>query len=378
MEPTTEVSQCAYCMRKSNEPGLPDFKRCGACKLAWYCSAECQRPHWKVHKAQCKRYQEAAKENESNKRTFRIFESWRQQAKDSGILSSAMLMFFGVKIIAKAFQEEKVACLSIQFNYNRLKFLPITEPGFVTGEELENAELAIAIQQTFANMKQRCKLGVIVLIAPKEVSTPVLMPLGMEESVTIRKRPWKDIVALFGDIQLHSKKFSQFLMTTQINLKAQISNVVRHPSFLTFLTNALRMESREQRHETHVVVVEMSVGFGLGQVEKLESFRVEKLAQLSNHYQGLPSSQMQMTMQQFDLKNHPTLIASRQTRPHNKYLPVLFKGRDSNLRFVQPNLSELYPNHNINSTKSCDRKSQAAFRELQKINFPKVQSPSLD
>jgi hypothetical protein len=38
---------CARCGKAAN-------KACGGCKLAWYCSRECQSDHWqKSHKAAC-------------------------------------------------------------------------------------------------------------------------------------------------------------------------------------------------------------------------------------------------------------------------------------------------------------------------------------
>lgn len=38
---------CAHCGKPKST------KRCGACKFAYYCSAECQTKHWQVHKAIC-------------------------------------------------------------------------------------------------------------------------------------------------------------------------------------------------------------------------------------------------------------------------------------------------------------------------------------
>jgi hypothetical protein len=32
------------------------FKKCGGCRLVWYCSPTCQKKHWKVHKKECKRH----------------------------------------------------------------------------------------------------------------------------------------------------------------------------------------------------------------------------------------------------------------------------------------------------------------------------------
>lgn len=36
------------------EPG-EKFKKCGGCRLVWYCSPTCQKKHWKAHKKECKR-----------------------------------------------------------------------------------------------------------------------------------------------------------------------------------------------------------------------------------------------------------------------------------------------------------------------------------
>lgn len=41
---------CAYC-GKTGEKLL----RCGRCKKVYYCSVNCQRPHWKIHKKVCKK-----------------------------------------------------------------------------------------------------------------------------------------------------------------------------------------------------------------------------------------------------------------------------------------------------------------------------------
>ena len=32
--------------------GCPN--RCSRCKQVWYCSRECQKAHWKVHKPDCR------------------------------------------------------------------------------------------------------------------------------------------------------------------------------------------------------------------------------------------------------------------------------------------------------------------------------------
>ena len=46
---------CANCDKPAAGPDDPTFKRCGRCKLVWYCSKTCQKKHWrKEHRHVCK------------------------------------------------------------------------------------------------------------------------------------------------------------------------------------------------------------------------------------------------------------------------------------------------------------------------------------
>ena len=47
-----ESVQCAGC-RKNEDPNGAAFKKCSRCKTARYCSAECQKGHWRTHKRTC-------------------------------------------------------------------------------------------------------------------------------------------------------------------------------------------------------------------------------------------------------------------------------------------------------------------------------------
>lgn len=46
---STPKTNCAYC----NEPICN--KKCGHCKLAFYCTQQCQKKHWPLHKFECKK-----------------------------------------------------------------------------------------------------------------------------------------------------------------------------------------------------------------------------------------------------------------------------------------------------------------------------------
>lgn len=54
-------------------PGCPDRSKyaCGRCKRVHYCSAQCQRTHWKVHKAECSERSPVPLTN-----TTRLAETW--------------------------------------------------------------------------------------------------------------------------------------------------------------------------------------------------------------------------------------------------------------------------------------------------------------
>merc|ERR1719252_272220 len=41
-------TECAFCFKEA--PNKKEFKQCGNCKLVSYCSRECQKNHWEVHK----------------------------------------------------------------------------------------------------------------------------------------------------------------------------------------------------------------------------------------------------------------------------------------------------------------------------------------
>ena len=44
--------QCAKC-RVMAQDGESSFKRCSKCRMIYYCSSECQREHWAIHRKEC-------------------------------------------------------------------------------------------------------------------------------------------------------------------------------------------------------------------------------------------------------------------------------------------------------------------------------------
>ncbi|KAI9032966.1 hypothetical protein DFJ74DRAFT_650332, partial [Hyaloraphidium curvatum] len=54
-----EVCWNAGCAREGKGEEAGNYKRCSRCRVARYCSVECQKEHWPRHKANCKRQEDA-------------------------------------------------------------------------------------------------------------------------------------------------------------------------------------------------------------------------------------------------------------------------------------------------------------------------------
>mmetsp|Transcript_20434 Transcript_20434/g.20554 ORF Transcript_20434/g.20554 Transcript_20434/m.20554 type:complete len:294 (-) Transcript_20434:181-1062(-) len=50
---TPYILDCAGCRRPPDITVKNDFKRCSRCKRVRYCSVDCQRDHWPIHKKDC-------------------------------------------------------------------------------------------------------------------------------------------------------------------------------------------------------------------------------------------------------------------------------------------------------------------------------------
>ena len=49
----SDAKKSCYCC-KTFEEQPHTFQKCSGCKSVWYCSVQCQKTHWKIHKKDCK------------------------------------------------------------------------------------------------------------------------------------------------------------------------------------------------------------------------------------------------------------------------------------------------------------------------------------
>jgi len=206
-----------------------------------------------------------------------------------------------------------------------------------------------------------------------------IIPYTIEQpAAALTAASWSELQMLLNEVKLESSKFGSWPPLLQQNLKTSVnSSVVEHPQFQPFLTNALRIESTNSRHKTHIVTINMEMGYGLGEIKRLESYSVDPALELISKLEQAHGDVDVSVRQRLDLENYPGLVASRRQYPHNCYIPVIFFCQRTNVLFIAPNLMEVHPGHNIAPVKQCDKRAKAAFAKLQKIKFPSVRSPEL-
>ncbi|KAJ7192715.1 hypothetical protein GGX14DRAFT_479690 [Mycena pura] len=81
------VTACRSCDRKSTDPDVA-LQKCKACKAVWYCSKECQRAHWPVHKQNCSPVEGAG--------IHKLIQSFSANAVLSGVLRTCCIRAFNL------------------------------------------------------------------------------------------------------------------------------------------------------------------------------------------------------------------------------------------------------------------------------------------
>ena len=373
-----DKDECSGCHRRAAED--EEFKCCSRCKQAYYCSKDCQVNNWKIHKANCKRHAvaKAQASQEGKTRELRLLQEWKRQVKNGGILAYMLLNFFGWNVLSRLEQEDYFIMLHLVFDYNKRNFVPESEPAIASIAEA--GQHAHELRQGYASTPpvnaNQCKILVAITVEGMRIGS--VMPFLIEKPTeAMSKGAWSQQRELLNDVTLYSSKFAMWPDLLQQNLRTSINSSVRtNAHFQPFLTNALHIVSANSLHKTNVVMIEMSMGHGLGEIKCLESYSVKPVAEVSSLLEqaGLLTAE---TRQLLDLEHNPQLVQSRKQYPHNCLLPVFFYCNRTRVGIIVPNLIEILPNHPVYSVKKCNQNAKAAFQKLQKIHFPSVKSPEL-
>ena len=394
MNEITDRSSCANC-GNLGEVGK-EMAVCGRCKNATYCSRDCQLAHWKIHKPRCatlKEVKKAAYEG-GQKQVFRFMQNWKDQIKN-GVLGYLTLSTFGYDTLQSLRTNEQFIYLNVKFDYNKRTFLPTQEPKIMDISDIEavNASHAQAMRQTYQDLaasktniniqKGNVAIVLVFLTCKGMNALSSILPISVEEQ-PLTKASWKDLMKLLEHVKVTSSKFEMWNNLLRDNIKLQIQTTIKsHASYQPFLVNALRIESKPstQRHKTHVIVIPLIMGYGLGEIQSLGEYQVKPVGQVIADMEAgfkdtVSPEQFQYYKSLLDLENCPVLLQSRQTRPFNVLVPIVFFAEACAFS-IEPNLMEVIPGHDRSTTAKCDKKARQLYATLCQAKFPSVESPSL-
>jgi hypothetical protein len=357
-----------YCSSCSKE--LEQVLQCSLCKNATYCSKECQKAHWKDHKPRCQLLRRS--KEVVPKREFRLLQQWRDLVRNK-------ILPLCVAQAAKSKQEfckqptDFVVNLQVQFDYNFKTFLPTERP--TTSARQSEHEVVFS---TFASNPKPPPGSYDHVILLQCEGQLIGVPMRSIVEVYERNYSWDDIMSLLkADFRLSSSVFDTWNPLLQANLKTQINAVRASQAFSPFLVAALHMDTNKPVHTKKIIIVYLELGYGLGEIKKLESFETTEVnAFLSSLAQSEHVSRAQLELYRTDslnLKNSPSL---GRAEPGSVLLPVVFIHKRAGLVFVLPN--GLVHVQTPCGKGKADRSAQQYFRTLQTIQLPKVTSPALE
>ena len=361
---------------------------CAQCKLAFYCSRECQKKHWKAgHKQHCATATARKEELKAGKdKFFQLavdrFTKFRKYASQLLPLAVKLLLPHMVRKPPCSLSAEEMMkdmlLMDLSFNINtmeiwvdKIEVIPLKEMLAMTKGNPQWESLP----DTWRAMIERNKGCAVVL-----VSCPIdLMgtPMAGVIPVAFNKHNYEQVT------KVSNQEYAQTLegVLKCINLYEMQAPIEVDPSYYTaefqqlfklqivqltrglgvkwseFLLNALHVPTPSQLHLTHIVCVYVQMGQVYGQIEKLVRYEVRSLEELKKQPNG-------ERFNVIDLKNDPRLLASRLQYRGNAYFPVLFtfdKNRSTFL-FIQPDLMDIgVIDPRSSNAKQCKRAAQRLF-----------------
>lgn len=393
------IMLCLYCDSPNEFDNQMDV--CSQCKEATYCCRDCQRQHWKAHKGRCS---QVVKERNyayegGQKQVYRFMQSWIDQLYKNGgsLMRNLLLATFEYSFLESLSENDKFVRFLVSFDYNKRTFLP-AEPmraeciSTITGASIQRSiDMRMTIYENACEEDNDASLVLLFLECKYCDALSTVIPCLIQKPKRSMPKEERVLAVMeFGIVSLTSSKFAMWDEQMQANVKKQLMSLSKEPQYAPFLVNALRIESKPktQRHKSHVIVVTMNMGYGLGEIESLGEYQVRPVGEvIANLEWSLKvsardrSSTTREAIKAFvtenlDLENSPLLLHSRQAHPHNYMLPVVFLAPLITY-YILPFMMEVLPGHFCHKAAKCDKKARHCYTQLCQAKLPAVESPSL-
>ena len=362
---------------------------CSYCRLACYCSPECQKQNWTTqHKASCRVLQQHLREK---KRKFLLFCRWASTSMvalsvhcrstlaattTTTTTTTTTVSSHAAKkkddIITRS-QDRKTFRVVVTFNYNQETFVPV-ECEQIMGNPSSSKHSLAPEEHNYETA--------IVRFGEYELMMPIKLDFGLDTKETVRNdtnkvNPVAEIVAQFPKLQSSIFGKEEWSRTKMYNLTCGFSAWLRNGCFLKFVTNSLYISrGGSGRFKDRVMTIEFCRGGGLGEVGCPVAYRVCRLRDIrqGNSVNRIPGT--------FGLRFLPGRLESDIEKAQGyKYVSCEVLSDDSNdlvtgIPFKVPTRL-LAPKNK--ALRKYDREADRLFQILKTMAPPAVvESPDLD
>lgn len=213
--------------------------------------------------------------------------------------------------------------LTVEFDYNKQTFVPSHPPRLIKLSKFvrEYPDMAVfLVKPNYIVMLVECKgkQGVATYTDHFPLSPHLPVPGGS----------WAEIVEemLHEAGMLTSSIFSSWEPMQKKNVETQLKLVRQSPHYRHFIVNALRIKTLQPRHKSHVVMIHVKLGLGLGQIVKLPDYQVSTFQEVKNKLQERvgPTQAWKWSQDWLNLETHPELLKAQKQDPTIVRLPILF------------------------------------------------------
>ena len=310
-------------------------------------------------------------------RDYRLFEQWVNKA--SGAIS--VFCRYSTPYLENFDPQRNTFVVRVDFDYNQRNYRPLDEAPEIVALERSNKSKCC-----FHNSTNTSTFVATGQIKYKDymLTIPIFLDLSVKDDESNKSPDSSNQRAIYGQEQLRHKMFNDIWLNSSIfdrwdhaekaNRHKSYNHWMSNDRFARFMIFALHLPCSSPRHhpETSVVVIVISFGFALGQIEALDKFfvlpRMRAIENLQEWYHLTPRSRKRLEKHfTVDSKNDSigtkvVLLAhaSRKMFVQHFDIPLSLVTRDQFHPYV------------------CDRKAVHHFAELQKRSPLPLESPCLN
>jgi len=313
-----------------------------------------------------------------------LFEQWREEALHRQFFYFMMLKFIGEDRLWEITKSSTMDVVNFRlaFDYNRRTFRSVASPTVVTlaspwvkKDVIDEFRQQLQMSRAEKSSNETC-FGILLCVEGTVIKNLFCFSSAIHPESTDLCEQILDRI----NIRLTSPEFSSWNSHAIKNVQLQVENMPGSLVYDSFVANALHVGSNKSLHLTHVVEITLELGFGLGEIKKLTSFKVVPVADILAFFdkQGSLSEDLKTT---FDLVNSSCIAHARKSwkRSDMAMFPVIYRNKPAGLFYVERSFLPIgaHTSTHRKSVASCNRAARKAFQQLQSTKLPQIQSPEL-